>query len=179
MTTDNITITPKEGGSGAWSELDPGAYRAVVDGIEDVGISDVFPADGPRLKFTFALLDENDENGAPITLFKWCSQKLTTGNKQSNLWKWATALGVTPVIGQPFAVSALKDRECQVVIAMKAGQDGQERPAIESILPPQKAAGRRAAAPAAAPPDDVCVVCDAPVEFYTTTGKPVCAKHNG
>src|SRR5262245_13319506 len=118
MPATNV-ITPSEGGSGAWAELQPAAYRAEVTDIEDVGVSELYPSDGPRLKFTFSLLDEPDDEGQPITLFKWCSQKITTGAKPSNLWKWAEALGAAPIVGQPFAVSQLIGRECQVVVEMK------------------------------------------------------------
>jgi len=181
--TDTI-ITPTESASGAWAELQPGVYRAVVDDIEDVGISEVYPNDGPRLRFTFALLDERDEDGNPITLYKWCSQKLTTGQKQSNLWRWATALGCPPQMGVPFAVSQLKGRECQVVIALKPRQNGEPLPAIENIIPAQRQAAPARARGAAAPgvrqkAEETCAVagCQGVVDKYTKGGKPLCAEH--
>jgi hypothetical protein len=184
MTTQqDIVLTPTEGSSGAWAALEAGVYAATVQDIEDVGISDRFPADGPRLKFTFALTDELDDSNAPVTLYKWCSQKMTTGEKPSNLWKWAEALGSAPQKGVPFAVSQLRGKACQVVVEIK-GVGDDARPNISSILPAK--AGKRAplAQRVAAPEPDAeavgpCVVCDATGTQYTDKGKPVCAAHAG
>ena len=186
MTTQqqDIVLTPTEGSSGAWAAVEAGAHPATVQNIEDVGISDRFPADGPRLKFTFALDDYDDDNGMPVTLFKWCSQKLTTGDKPSNLWKWAEALGCPPQKGVPFAVSQLVGKPCQVVVEIKGtGEDA--RPNVTTILPAAKAkraplAQRVAtAAPVGGPEKaaDLCVVCDAPATRYTESGKPLCEAH--
>ena len=185
MTTQqDIVLTPVEGSSGAWAALEAGVYAARVKEIEDVGISEMYPADGPRLKFTFELPDELDDQNMPITLFKWCSQKLTTGQKPSNLWKWAEALGAAPQKGVPFAVSQLVGKACQIVIEVKQLPDGDTRPQIATLLPAK--AGKRAplaqrvaAAPVGGPEEaaDLCVVCDAPATRYTATGKPLCEAH--
>lgn len=177
-------ITPTEGSSGEWANLAPGAYRAVLDNIEDVGVSMLYPADGPRFEMTFALMDARDSDGNAITMKRWCSQKLTTGKMQSNLWSWAVALGLPPVVGQPFSPSQLMGRECQVVIEIKQKQDGTSRPQIGSILPPMAAPAATAQAArgpigAAAAAGDVCKVagCGLAVVTYTPRGTPLCGTH--
>lgn len=179
MTTDvDLTITPSEGSGGAWAELEAGSYNAVLAAIEPVGPSTMYPDSGDRLKLTFSLPEEiDDETGAPITLFYYCTQKLTTGQKQSNLWKVAEALGSTPQIGKPFALGSLIGKPCQVTVNIKDTLTG-PRPFVAMVMPPRK--GRGAAPPAPAPAaDEICCVpkCGQAVSIYDEDGTPFCQKH--
>lgn len=169
-------LTPTEGQSGAWAELEPGVYDATLTAIEDVGVSPAFPDSGPRFRIVYTLDGMEDDDGQPVKMFDWCSQKLTTGAKQSNLWKLTEALGVPPQKGVPYDVEAqLVGKRCQVVINTKDTQNG-PRPGIASILPPKKGAAPAAAAPQPVA-QDVCKVCGGPLDKYTKSGTPLCANH--
>lgn len=183
-TTDDFVLTPSEGGSRAWADVKAGVYRAWVDEIKDVGISEMYPADGPRFEITFALLDERDEEGLAVTLRTWCSQKMTTGKMESNLWKWATALGAAPKVNVPFRVADLLKRECQIVVEIKNAGTDKARPKITNVLPAAPGSEARPSAPAtAAPvataPADTCKVegCGGVVDKYTLRGTPLCVAH--
>lgn len=186
MTTDyepvDTVLTPREGGSGAWRDVKPGVYRAVVNTIVDTGVSAVYPDQGPQFQFEFALLDVRDEEGNLVTIRRWCTQKMTTGKKPSNLWLWAEAMGCSPKPGVGFAVSQLLNRECQIVIESR-GQGDAARPTITTIL--QAAGGQQAEEPRQAPGAprasdmDPCFVCDAAGEKFDSRGRSVCGKHAG
>lgn len=181
MVTENITITPSEGtGGGAWADLEAGAYAAMLTAYETAPASTMYPDSGPRLKLSFALPDELDEDEKPVTLFHYVTQKLVTGAKQSNLWVIAEALGKTPQPGVPFQINDLVGLSCQVVVNVKDTQNG-PRPFISNVLPAKKAGkapapGAPGRAEAAA---DVCKVegCGGVVDRYTPRGTPLCAAH--
>lgn len=181
MTTETeLVITPSEGSGGAWADLEAGSYNATLKGAEGVGPSTLYPDSGERLKLTFSLTDEIDEEtNAAIELFYYVTQKLTTGVKQSNLWKVAEALGTPPEIGKPFAIGSLIGKSCQVTVNIKDTTAG-PRPFVAMIMPARKAT--KAAAQAAAPADDVAVVCcvpkcGKPVHVFDDEGTPFCEKH--
>ena len=185
MTTDvdELTIQPTVA-SGAWAEVEAGAYNAVIDSIEDTGISPQYPDSGPQLKIGFALVDQPDENGNPVVLNRWISQKWS---EKSNLFLLARACGLATDPSEPFKVSSLRFAECQVVVVRKNAGKENERPGIETFLPRQKAkaaakaplAQRLAPKAAEEAESDVgpCVVCDAPGTAFTSKGKPVCEAH--
>lgn len=177
MTTDlDIEIQPSAG-SGAWAEIEAGSYNAIVDSIEDTGVSSAFPDSGPQLKFGFALEDELDDDGNMIVLNRWLSQKWS---EKSNLFKLAMACGLQPDPSVAFKVSTLKGQKCQVVVERKNIGQLNERPGITAFMPRQKARGaasRRAAAaatPEAASDLGPCVLCGDPATRYTGKGKPIC-----
>lgn len=176
-------LTPTEGQSGAWADLEPGVYEATLTAIEDVGVSAAYPDSGPRFRLVYTLDGVMDEEGKPVTMFSWCSQKLTTGAKQSNLWALAETLGAPPQKGVPYDVEAqLAGKRCQVVVNLKDTQNG-PRPGIANVLPPRKgpAGAMAAAAPPAAPAaDDVCGVpgCGKPLARYDDKGIPLCEGHS-
>lgn len=171
-------LTPTEGTSGAWADLEPGVYDATLTDIEDIGVSPAYPESGPRFRLVYTLGGMQDEEGKPVTMFAWCSQKLTTGAKQSNLWTLAETLGAPPQKGVPYDVHAqLIGKPCQVVINIKDGASG-PRPQVANVLP-----AKRNGAVAASRPQgeaaDVCRVtgCGQPLARYTAGGTPLCASH--
>ena len=136
MTTEHgpMTLTPSEGGSAAWASLTAGIYPAVLTEITDEGVSTAYPEAGPRYKLTFTLSEISDDEGNPIALYRWVSQKLTLGAKPSKLTEFATALGLPPVVGQPYAVDRLIGRHCQLFVNLKETPNG-TRPFIADVLP--------------------------------------------
>jgi hypothetical protein len=174
----DILIQPSTG-TGAWADVEAGSYDAVIDIMEDAGISTMYPDDGPQLKISFALVSELDEDGNPIILNRWISQKWSD---KSNLFKLAVACGLQPDASLPFQVSTLEGGECQIVVEIKNPGTDKQRPGISTFLPRQKAkAGkpRPAAAKPASEAGSTCAVegCKAEVDKYTSRGTPLCASH--
>lgn len=174
---DVYTIIPGEGNSGAWAELKAGMYAATLASIEDAGISTMYPADGPRYKLGFEMTGLKDDNGDPIVLHKWVSQKITDGKMQSNLLKYAQALGLPPVKGQPYRVKELIGRPCQVFVNVKDSEQG-PRPFVAEVVPANNMPGPAAAA-APAPLADICRVegCEAERTKFTAKATPLCDAH--
>lgn len=180
MTTDTDIVIEPSAGSGAWAEVEAGSYDAIIDTIEDTGVSAAFPDSGPQLKFGFALENELDEDGNMIVLNRWISQKWS---EKSNLFKLAMACGLQPDLGAAFHVSTLKGQRCQVVVERKNLGQPNERPGITSFMPRQKsrqparAAAHKAPAAAVEPAADglgPCVLCGEPAARYTGKGQPIC-----
>ena len=192
MTTEHepMTLTPTEGGSAAWANLTAGIYPAVLTEITDEGVSAAYPEAGPRYKLTFILEGMLDEEGAPIALYRWVSQKLTLGAKPSKLTEFATALGLPPVAGQPYAVDRLIGRRCRLFVNLKETPNG-TRPFIADVMvmTVPAAAGAVPARGKRADTEDVladdgpgpelgpCFICDGPAVAYDGRGREVCELH--
>lgn len=128
-----ITIQRK-----VYEVLDTGLYAAVVADIE--------AADGqygPQLKWTFVLLDFEDEH----KVLAWSSQALTA---KSKLGLWAEAiLGELP---EELDTDDLINRKCQLELVIQQGKDGAEFNRVNSVRPwRQRAAARPAQAPRPTP----------------------------
>ncbi len=183
MTTDDMVLTPSEGASGAWADLTPGIYPAVLTDISDEGASTVYPDAGPRYKLTFTLEGRADDAGEPVVLYRWVSQKITLGSMTSKLAEFAVALGVPPTAGVPYRVSQLLGRRCRLFVNLKETPNG-TRPQIADVLAPE--AARTVAAGKTAQPDPLasqdegvgaCFICDAPASAYDGRGREVCEAH--
>jgi len=160
---EQITLTAQE--SASFVEIDPGAYPARV--------TDIIPEEGqygPQLKFVFTLAGMQKDDGSPVEMWGWCSQKLTP---QSKLWKWSNAMGVPPSLGQNYSTSGYLNREVQVLVNL-VDTEGGPRPRIVDILPAKKKG-----APAVAESAEVCCVpkCDGEVAKYDDEGNAFCQKH--
>jgi hypothetical protein len=141
-----------------------GFYGASVKAVEPV--TGKF---GDQLRFTFAL-DNSDEEA-----WAWSSAKCGTATK---LWKWATALGHPPVVGQPFKVQSLVGARARVAVQEKADADGNLRSYVADVL---RAEGPVTAGPApkqaeSDPTPDRCF-CGQVVYTYAEDGRPLCEKH--
>jgi hypothetical protein len=146
--------------------LEPGTYSARVAAVE--------PADGgfgSQVKLSFAVDGETTDDGEPLVLWAWASQKL---NPKTKLWRFVGAItGSAPVKGQPFDVESLIGAPCRLQVGEVQTDDG-PRIRVTDVLPPAK----RAAKPQETAPG--CTECFAELGsdgYFTPDGKPYCALH--
>ncbi len=186
MTTDaatDIVLTPGEGASGAWADVEAGSYDATITGFTDAGVSTVYPKDGPRVRLELTLDGMLDDEGNPIVMYRYDSQKMTTGAMTSNLWKWAEAAGIPPQKGVGFKMSNFLGCKVQAVVNVEKKADGTSRPKVTALLPPRKNRSGLAASVRAEQPENVnqdiggCIVCDEPGTAFSPKGKPLCEAH--
>jgi hypothetical protein len=146
--------------------LEAGTYPATVSGAE--------PADGSfgtQVKLTFAVDGETTDEGAPLELWAWASQKL---NPRTKLWRWCSAIaGVAPVKGQPFDVETLVGQPCRLQVGEVQTDDG-PRVRVTDVLAPSKRPASNGSAPET---EDRCAECFGELAYYGADGKPYCASH--
>jgi hypothetical protein len=109
-----------------YETLKRGVYPATVDSIdEDEGQY------GPQLKFIFRI---TSGKYVDKKVFAWASPTLTP---KSKLTTWMSAIAPKAVLGPGFELDPddLVGRDVQIVLGLKAGNDGVERNVIESLLP--------------------------------------------
>lgn len=107
--------------------LKRGVYYATLESVdEDEGQY------GPQLKCIFRITGPGKAAGQQI--FGWCSPTLTP---KSKLTAWLAALSPESRVVKGFVLDPadLVGAECQMVLGIKQGQDGQDRNVIESLLP--------------------------------------------
>lgn len=161
-----MTLTIDATEAKALINLDAGTYAATVAAVE--------PADGSfgsQVKFSFAVTGQTTEDGEPLVLWGWASQKL---NPLTKLWKWIKAItGTEPTKGLPFDVEGLIGAACRLQVGEVETADG-PRVRITDVLAPAK----RPAKPQETAPG--CTECFAELGadgYFTPDGKPYCALH--
>ena len=141
-------------------DIEAGVYQATVTKVE--------PADGTfgeQVKFTFSVDGQMTDDGSPLELWGWASQKL---NPKSKLWKWAKVLsGQEPIKGTVFDVEELTDKRCSLLVIREETDEG-VRCKVKDVLVPKKTA---------APTSDTCSQCDRDVFVFDAQGVPLCADH--
>ncbi len=141
-------------------DIEAGIYAATVTGVE--------PAEGTfgeQIKFSFSVDGQTTEDGDPLELWGWASQKL---NPKSKLWKWAKVLtGQEPVKGTVFDVEDLVGKRCSLLVIREETDEG-VRCKVKDVLAPKKAA---------APTSDTCSECLDPVSYFTPEGGAFCDDH--
>ena len=163
---DDITITATEGGE--FPDIEAGAYAA--------DITDIQATDGQfgaQVKFVFTLTERKKDDGGPIEMWAWASQKLSP---QSKLWRWiATVTGEKPVVDQAYRVTQLQGRPCQILVNIVDTEQG-PRPRVVDVLGPKRPRPGATAAPSGLA---ICVIpnCGEKVHIYDDDGNGFCVKH--
>lgn len=157
MEAEEIVLEATEAKS--FISLENGAYPATITAIE--------PADGqygPQVKFDFTLDNAKTEDGEPVVLWGWCSQKL---NPRTKLFEWyTTVMGKAPVVGQAHKLSEMMGRKCRVVVEKEETDDG-PRTRVTGVWGPAKNSGSA----------DACSQCQADVSYFDADGTPFCDGH--
>lgn len=94
-----MAITAQES---TFTPIDEGVYVAGFFGweeAEDKGF-------GPGIKLIWTFTDERKDNGDPLDIWQFCSQKLTP---KSALWNVMKGLGRTPTLGTSYELDELLD----------------------------------------------------------------------
>jgi len=101
--------------------LEDGTYEVELLSIKEHSIDNPSFGDGDVFKWSFAVVDEVDEEGDPIILDPVSNRKLTPLTK---FWAWAVALGGQPEIGKPFNTDQLIGAHAMAQVEAKVKPDG-------------------------------------------------------
>ena len=123
-----MAITAQES---TFTPIDEGVYTAMFSGweeAEDKGF-------GPGIKLIWTFSDERKDNGDPLDIWQFVSQKLTP---RSTLWGVLKGVGQTPTLGQSYELDELLDPcvgvEVNLTIKHTDGQNG-PRAKVADVLP--------------------------------------------
>ena len=101
--------------------------RGVIDvevAVYQATVMKVEPADGTfdeQVKFTFRLDEHRTEDGYPVELWGWVSQKL---NPMSKLWRWVVFLGAELDKGTAFDMEDLVGKSCSLLVIREETDKG-------------------------------------------------------